>query len=308
MSAPPARERRRRKPASRRWGSWSQPDRQASPRPGPRREPGHRSDDALPCAATGKISIRGSDPRRRRAGQAVSRSEEPAWPRLEPRMHHAVRMPLSRPRKRAADETVVLAAVRRSVAVPSRSDPTSTFASWRATGRSIARRRRVGRCAPLSALGCRPLRRSSSRRLRGRRCSNSRRTILATRDLLARPSASGRAMRRSLERRSRIARTPGLFSEGELARFAARLEEEAAARHARSGEFALSPRARGESLEREAFVTSTSRGGLLRARSPHERFAAEGWRPWAELVRLGVLVPREARRDRERRRVPLARA
>lgn len=84
----------------------------------------------------------------------------------------------------------------------------------------------------------------------------------------------------------------GLFSEGELARFVARLEQEAIARHARFG---------GSLYLLEPEVKAAAGGlrdldiGRWAARARYRtRDAAEGG-TWAELVRVGVLVPREAR-------------
>ena len=79
----------------------------------------------------------------------------------------------------------------------------------------------------------------------------------------------------------------GLFSEGELGRFVERLEEEASARHARFGEslYLLEPEVK------------SGAGGLRDV--DIARWAARaryrvGADPWQELVRLGVIVPREA--------------
>lgn len=80
----------------------------------------------------------------------------------------------------------------------------------------------------------------------------------------------------------------GLFSEGALGRFVERLEEEAAARHARFGEslYLLEPEVKsGAGGLRDVDITRWA----ARARYP-----ASG-DTWTELVRLGVIVPREAR-------------
>lgn len=83
----------------------------------------------------------------------------------------------------------------------------------------------------------------------------------------------------------------GLFSEGELAHFVDRLEEEATARHARFGGslYLLEPEVKGGAGGlRDLDI------GRWAARARYRtRDAAEGG-TWAELVRVGVLVPREA--------------
>jgi [protein-PII] uridylyltransferase len=79
----------------------------------------------------------------------------------------------------------------------------------------------------------------------------------------------------------------GLFSEGELGRFVDRLEEEASARHARFGEslYLLEPEVK------------SGAGGLrdidIARWAARARYRV-GADPWQELVRLGVIVPREA--------------
>ncbi|MBX3231616.1 MAG: HD domain-containing protein [Labilithrix sp.] len=79
----------------------------------------------------------------------------------------------------------------------------------------------------------------------------------------------------------------GLFSEGELGRFVERLEEEATARHARFGEslYLLEPEVK------------SGAGGLrdidIARWAARARYRV-GADPWTELVRLGVIVPREA--------------
>ena len=81
----------------------------------------------------------------------------------------------------------------------------------------------------------------------------------------------------------------GLFSEGELGRFVERLEEEAASRHARFGEslYLLEPEVKaGAGGLRDLDITRWA----ARARYP-----ATGSDTWTELVRLGAIVPREAR-------------
>lgn len=85
----------------------------------------------------------------------------------------------------------------------------------------------------------------------------------------------------------------GLFSEGELARFAARLEEEATARHARFGGslYLLEPEVKaGAGGLRDLDIARWAARARFRTNDAH----GEGG-TWAELVRLGVLVPREAR-------------
>lgn len=81
----------------------------------------------------------------------------------------------------------------------------------------------------------------------------------------------------------------GLFSEGELPRFVERLEEEAAARHARFGGslYLLEPEVKaGAGGLRDLDIA------LWAARARYRLRGGQG--PFAELVRLGVLVPREA--------------
>ena len=83
----------------------------------------------------------------------------------------------------------------------------------------------------------------------------------------------------------------GLFSEGELARFVERLEEEAAARHARFGGslYLLEPEVKaGAGGLRDLDI------GRWAARARYRTGDASGAGTWAELVRVGVLVPREA--------------
>jgi [protein-PII] uridylyltransferase len=78
----------------------------------------------------------------------------------------------------------------------------------------------------------------------------------------------------------------GLFSEGELGRFVARLEEEAAARHARFGAsvYLLEPDVKsGAGGLRDVDIASWAARARYRV-GPS----------WQELVRVGVLVPREA--------------
>jgi [protein-PII] uridylyltransferase len=83
----------------------------------------------------------------------------------------------------------------------------------------------------------------------------------------------------------------GLFSEGELARFVARLEEEAVARHQRFG---------GSLYLLEPEVKSGAGGlrdldiGRWAARARYRTSDTTEGGAWAELVRVGVLVPREA--------------
>jgi [protein-PII] uridylyltransferase len=82
----------------------------------------------------------------------------------------------------------------------------------------------------------------------------------------------------------------GLFSEGELGRFVERLEEEATARHARFGEslYLLEPEVKaGAGGLRDIDIARWA------ARARYRVGAPDG-DPWAELVRLGVIVPREA--------------
>jgi [protein-PII] uridylyltransferase len=83
----------------------------------------------------------------------------------------------------------------------------------------------------------------------------------------------------------------GIFAEGELASFLDRLEQEATARHARYGEsvYLLEPDVKGGA------------GGLRDldgarwAAQARFRVSSRGAATWNELVRLGVLVPREAK-------------
>jgi [protein-PII] uridylyltransferase len=83
----------------------------------------------------------------------------------------------------------------------------------------------------------------------------------------------------------------GLFSEGELAHFVARLEEEATARHQRFG---------GSLYLLEPEVKSGAGGlrdldiGRWAARARYRTTDTTEGGAWAELVRVGVLVPREA--------------
>jgi [protein-PII] uridylyltransferase len=82
----------------------------------------------------------------------------------------------------------------------------------------------------------------------------------------------------------------GLFSEGELGRFVERLEEESAARHARYGEslYLLEPEVKaGAGGLRDIDV------GRWAARARYRVGVTDG-DPWPALVRLGVIVPREA--------------
>ncbi len=110
----------------------------------------------------------------------------------------------------------------------------------------------------------------------------------ATSLLDGRVVAGNRALERELSARAMA----GLFSEGELGRFIERLEEEVAGRHGRFG---------GSVYLLEPDVKSAA-GGLrdldvarwaARARYRAGDLQAGGF--WAELVRMGVLVPREAR-------------
>jgi [protein-PII] uridylyltransferase len=83
----------------------------------------------------------------------------------------------------------------------------------------------------------------------------------------------------------------GLFSEGELLRFFERLEEEAAARHARFGGslYLLEPEVKaGAGGLRDLDI------GRWVARARYRAGDGFGAGTWAELVRVGVLVPREA--------------
>jgi len=80
----------------------------------------------------------------------------------------------------------------------------------------------------------------------------------------------------------------GLFSDGELGRFVERLEEEAASRHARFGEslYLLEPEVK------------AGAGGLrdidIARWAARARYRVGCADPWTDLVRLGVIVPREA--------------
>ena len=83
----------------------------------------------------------------------------------------------------------------------------------------------------------------------------------------------------------------GLFSQGALPRFVARLEEEAAARHARFGGslYLLEPEVKaGAGGLRDLDI------GRWAARARYRTSNGDGAGTWAELVRVGVLVPREA--------------
>lgn len=83
----------------------------------------------------------------------------------------------------------------------------------------------------------------------------------------------------------------GLFSEGELARFVERLEQEAVARHARFGGslYLLEPEVKaGAGGLRDLDI------GRWAARARYRTGEAAEGGTWAELVRVGVLVPREA--------------
>ncbi len=83
----------------------------------------------------------------------------------------------------------------------------------------------------------------------------------------------------------------GLFSEGELARFVERLEEEATARHARFGGslYLLEPEVKaGAGGLRDLDV------GRWAARARYRTRGSDELGTWAELVRVGVLVAREA--------------
>jgi [protein-PII] uridylyltransferase len=80
----------------------------------------------------------------------------------------------------------------------------------------------------------------------------------------------------------------GLFSDGELGRFVERLEEEAASRHARFGEslYLLEPEVKaGAGGLRDVDIARWAARGRYRVGCAD---------PWTELVRLGVIVPREA--------------
>ncbi|HVJ91043.1 MAG TPA: [protein-PII] uridylyltransferase, partial [Labilithrix sp.] len=82
----------------------------------------------------------------------------------------------------------------------------------------------------------------------------------------------------------------GLFSEGQLGRFVERLEEEADARHARFGEslYLLEPEVKvGAGGLRDIDIARWA------ARARFHVGAPDG-DPWTELVRRGVIVPREA--------------
>ena len=80
----------------------------------------------------------------------------------------------------------------------------------------------------------------------------------------------------------------GLFSDGELGRFVERLEQEAASRHARFGEslYLLEPEVK------------AGAGGLrdvdIARWAARARYRVGCDDPWTELVRVGVIVPREA--------------
>ncbi|MDB4933137.1 MAG: [Protein-PII] uridylyltransferase [Labilithrix sp.] len=83
----------------------------------------------------------------------------------------------------------------------------------------------------------------------------------------------------------------GLFSEGELARFVERLEEEAASRHARFGGslYLLEPEVKaGAGGLRDLDIGRWAARARYRTRDNDETGT------WAELVRVGVLVAREA--------------
>ena len=83
----------------------------------------------------------------------------------------------------------------------------------------------------------------------------------------------------------------GLFSEGELARFVERLEEESTARHTRFGGslYLLEPEVKaGAGGLRDLDV------GRWAARARYRTRGADETGTWAELVRVGVLVAREA--------------
>ncbi|CAN5925486.1 [protein-PII] uridylyltransferase [soil metagenome] len=83
----------------------------------------------------------------------------------------------------------------------------------------------------------------------------------------------------------------GLFSEGELPRFVERLSEEAIARHERFGGslYLLEPEVKaGAGGLRDLDI------GRWAARARYRTGDASGAGTWAELVRVGVLVPREA--------------
>lgn len=82
----------------------------------------------------------------------------------------------------------------------------------------------------------------------------------------------------------------GLFSEGELGRFVDRLEEEAAARHARFGEslYLLEPEVKsGAGGLRDIDIARWAARARYRVGAPDGDV-------WPELVRLGLIVPREA--------------
>ncbi len=80
----------------------------------------------------------------------------------------------------------------------------------------------------------------------------------------------------------------GLFSEGELGQFIKRLEDEAVARHARFGGSLYL-------LEPEVKAGAGGLRDLDMARWASRARYRVGEETWADLVRLGVLVPREAR-------------
>lgn len=86
----------------------------------------------------------------------------------------------------------------------------------------------------------------------------------------------------------------GLFSEGELPRLIERLEEEANARHARFGDslYLLEPEVKaGAGGLRDVDIARWAARARYRAGAPDQD-------PWNELVRLGVIVPREAQEVR----------
>ncbi len=106
----------------------------------------------------------------------------------------------------------------------------------------------------------------------------------ATSLLDLRSIAGDRAFVREIEDRAYA----GLFCEGELGRFVERLDEETAARHARFG---------GSLYLLEPEVKSGA-GGLrdldVARWAARARYRADASSTWTDLVRLGVLVPREA--------------
>ncbi len=110
----------------------------------------------------------------------------------------------------------------------------------------------------------------------------------ATSLLDLRPLAGDRALVDDLVARAYA----GLFSEGELGRFVARLEEETAGRHARFGGsvYLLEPDVKsGAGGLRDVDIASWA------ARARYRVDAAGPGGTWQELVRVGVLVPREAK-------------